>query len=346
MKNSEKSILVVGAGLSGVSVSVQLLQAGAKVTLIDNGINHSSRIAAGLINPLVFRRMTKSWRADEFIHYLKTFYRELQKATSQSFFHPMPVRRLFATEQEHDLWLEKQRSPQFEQYMHPLSEEDYNYSEGKNPHGSGRVKETFCINVAAFFNATQLWIKKNGVILFEEFDTSTLEKLHYKGVKYDEIVFCQGYLNPSNKWFGALPIEQTKGELLTIKSELLPEDVSLNRKSFVLPIGKQTFKVGSNYAWNDPTTHVTEQAKREILHNLSFITDDTIIQIDQEAGVRPTTRNRRPLIGTHPEHKNYHIFNGLGAKGYMLAPLLSKEFVDHILKGAPLNTEVDIKRHF
>ena len=346
MEHSEKSILVVGAGLSGVCVSVQSLRAGARVTLVDNGINHSSRIAAGLINPLVFRRMTKSWRADEFINYLKTFYSTLEKDTSQSFFHPMPVRRLFSSAQEHDLWLEKQNTPQFNPYMHPVSDEDYNYSEGKNPYGSGRMKETFCISIAEFFDAVLSWIKRHGVILSEEFDASNLKELHYKGVTYDEVVFCQGYLNPSNKWFGTLPIEQTKGELLTIKSELLPEDVSLNRKSFVLPMGQHTFKVGSTYGWNDATTHITEEAKREILHNLSFITDDKIVPIGQEAGVRPTTRNRRPLLGTHPEFKNYHIFNGLGAKGYMLAPLLSKEFVNYLLEGTPLNTEVDIKKHF
>lgn len=346
MKKKKKSVLVVGAGLSGVCVSVQLLKVGAEVTLIDNGINHCSKIAAGLINPLVFRRMTKSWRADEFIPYLKKFYSALEKETSQTFFHAMPVRRLFSSQQEHDLWVKKQSTLQFKQYMHTLCDEDYDYSEVKNPHGSGRVKETFAVDVSSFFDAVPRWIEQKGTVLSEDFETSNIRGLHYKGVLYDDIVFCQGYLNASNKWFGKLPIEQTKGELLTIKSQLFPQDVSLNRKSFVLPMGKQLFKVGSNYAWNDDTIHITEGAKKEILNNLAFITDETLITVNQQAGVRPTTRNRRPIIGTHPEFHNYHVFNGMGAKGYMIAPLLSREFADHLINGAPLNTEVDIKRFF
>jgi len=36
--------------------------------------------------------------------------------------------------------------------------------------------------------------------------------------------------------------------------------------------------------------------------------------------------------------------NGLGTKGYMIAPLIAKELCDHLLYGKPLNPEVDLKR--
>ena len=73
MSNPRK-ILVVGAGLSGVSVSIQLLRKGADLVLIDNGKNASSIIAAGIMNPLVFRRMTKGWRVDDFVPSSVKFY--------------------------------------------------------------------------------------------------------------------------------------------------------------------------------------------------------------------------------------------------------------------------------
>ena len=72
--------LIVGAGLSGITVAIQLIRKGANVTLIDNGINFSSHVAAGMINPFVFRRMTKSWRVDDFIPNLKAFYRGMEKS--------------------------------------------------------------------------------------------------------------------------------------------------------------------------------------------------------------------------------------------------------------------------
>lgn len=342
----KRKILVVGAGLSGVSVSIQLIRKGVDVTLIDNGINYSSIVAAGMINPLVFRRMTKSWRVNDFIPYLKSFYRELEVETSSSFFHAIPVRRLFSSEQERDFWFKKQEQEDFFDFMHKVSPEDFSFDQAKNPFGSGRVKETYYVDVNSFFSNLKPWIQSRGTILFEEFQSEKLEGSIYKGVEYDDVVFCEGYLLKENPWFGELPLDQTKGQTLIVETKSIPENISLNRKCFMLPLGNHQFKIGSTYEWNDPTTHVTEEGKKEILNNLSYITDDEVTVIDQEAGIRPTTRDRRPLLGTHHTINNYHVFNGLGAKGYMLAPLIAKEFVAYLVSGVALDKEVDIKRYY
>ena len=346
MIKDQKKILIVGAGLSGISVATQLIKNDIAVTLIDNDINFSSRIAAGMINPLVFRRMTKSWRVDEFIPFLKGFYSALEATTDSTFLFTVPIRRLFSSEQERDFWLEKETRADFEPYMHKVTADDSRYAGAKNPFGSARLKETYYVEVDSFLTNMKRWIKEQGKIIHEQFDYSALVENTYKGVIYDEIVFCLGYLNKECPLFGELPLDQTKGQTLTIKSQTLPEDLSLNRKCFMLPKGNQTFKIGSTYEWNDPSTHVTSEAKEELLKNLSYIIDETVEVLNQEAGIRPTTRDRRPLVGTHKTHKNYHIFNGLGAKGYMLAPLISKEFVGYLLNGDALDPEVDINRYY
>jgi hypothetical protein len=110
-----------------------LIKNGAEPTLIDNGINFSSRIAAGLINPLVFRRMTKSWRVDEFIPFLKDFYKELEGITDSKFFFKVPIRRLFSSEQERGFWIEKEALSSFKPYMHRINAADMQYSEAKKP---------------------------------------------------------------------------------------------------------------------------------------------------------------------------------------------------------------------
>ncbi len=340
----KKSILIVGAGLSGLCVSLQLQNRDCEITLVDNQINFSSRIAVGMINPLVFRRMTKSWRVDDFLPYLKIFYTELEKATSSHFFYPVPIRRLFSSEQERDFWLKKQKRDDFETYMNEVTSADYEYNGGKNPFGSGRVNETFFLDVDLFYQKVIGKIKKKGRVLNEEFDYSQLTGNNYKGVDYDDIIFCQGYLNKDNPFFNYLPIDPTKGQVLTIQSNTLPEDVSLNRKCFILPKGNQHFKVGSTYEWHNTSTHITEASKQHILNNLSYIIDEKVEVVEQIAGVRPTVKDRRPVIGTHTKYKNYHIFNGLGAKGYMLAPLLSLEFVEYLLDGKKLDSEIDISR--
>ena len=72
------SILIVGAGIAGTSLAQQLLEKKQQVTLIDSGQNNSTAIAAGIINPIVFRRMNKSWRVDDFLQEAIAYYKNLE----------------------------------------------------------------------------------------------------------------------------------------------------------------------------------------------------------------------------------------------------------------------------
>ena len=62
------------------------------------------------------------------------------------------------------------------------------------------------------------------------------------------------------------------------------------------------------------------------------------------AGIRPTMLDRRPVLGRHPEYPSLYVYNGLGTKGYMLAPLLSKEMADFILTETAVDKEVSLGR--
>lgn len=342
--SDKHKFLIVGAGLSGLSVAVQLIRKGKAVTIVDNQSNICSRIAAGMINPLVFRRMTKSWRLDEFMPYLIEFYRDLEKEVGSAFFHPVKIRRMFSNDHERDLWLKKEEYEEFKPYMHPVTKEDLSYDKALNPFGSGRVKSSFYVDTPVFLDVVLSWVEESGTVIREQFDYSSLIDTTYGGEHYDAVVFCEGHLAKDNPWFKDVNLDQTKGELLTIKSMSMPEDESVNRKCFVLPIGNHLFKVGSTHDWNNPTTHITKEGREEILKNLSYITNEKVEVVEQFAGVRPTVVDRRPLIGAHPDKKDYYIFNGLGTKGYMLAPLLSLEFIEYLLDEKPLDKEVDVKR--
>ncbi len=61
-------------------------------------------------------------------------------------------------------------------------------------------------------------------------------------------------------------------------------------------------------------------------------------------GFRPTVKDRRPILGNHPEHQNYFIYNGLGARGILNGCYFSKELYEHIENGKELMAEVDLKR--
>jgi len=90
-----KKALIVGAGLAGTCLAHQLISKGIDITLLDQGSNHSSAIAAGMVNPMVFRRMNKSWRLDEFLPEAQAFYQEIERLLNTKFYHPVVIRRFF-----------------------------------------------------------------------------------------------------------------------------------------------------------------------------------------------------------------------------------------------------------
>ena len=342
----KKHFLIVGGGVGGLFVAKKLCDAGHAFTLIDNAENKSSAVAAGLINPLVFRRMTLSWRTDEFIPKAVEEYRSIEQETGSSFFHSLNIRRLFSSEQERQFWIDKHKLPEFSPYMNPLTDEDVTYAKAKNDFGTGRVKQAFYVDTVTFIAKAKEWLATKGEVVKEQLNYADIDPVlaSFKGKSYSGIIFCEGVYVRENPWFNFLPISSTKGEVLTISSNELPEHESLNRKCFVLPLGEKSFKVGSTYVWNTYDDKVTEEGRKQLQENLKYITDSSCEIINQQAGMRPTTVDRRPFIGKHPEFDKLFVLNGLGTKGYLLAPLLSAELCSWLDGKSELHPEVTLDR--
>ena len=339
-------ILIVGGGIAGLSTAIQLMEKGVSFTLIDQGNNNSTRTAAGMINPIVFRRTTKSWRVDEFMPYLIKFYLNIEKVTTHSFLHPLKLRRIFSSEQERNEWLKKQLNTEYQPYLEEVTREDDGYDLVNTEYGTGRVKQCYWVDSETFMMASKQLISSENNIIQERFQHEEYNpKLKiYKGDFYDKVIFCEGSDVKLNPLFAYLDIRSTKGQLLTISASDIPEVESFNRKCFVLPIGNEQFKIGSTYEWNATDTLPTNEGKQVILDNFQVLTKKTPEILEHTAGIRPTTFDRRPFIGEHAEFKGNFIFNGLGTKGYMIAPLLSEELINHILHGSELHSEVLIER--
>jgi glycine/D-amino acid oxidase-like deaminating enzyme len=339
-------VLIVGGGIAGMSIALNLLNRGISITVIDQGENKSTSVATGLINPIVFRRTTKSWRADDFIPYQEKFYRELEIKTSSQFFNPLVIRRIFSSEQERNDWEKKQERTDYQHYLNKISTKDNEYNLVPCPFGSARVKNCFWVDSLKFMVAGKQLIEQHGTWKTEPFNQSFFNATDkkYKENSYSHVIFCEGYEVKNNPLFNTLAISPTKGQVLTIKSKLIPEDESLNRKCFVLPLGENQFKIGSTYEWDAQDSSITEEGKNLILENLSVLLDDKPQIIGQEAGIRPTTIDRRPFMGEHSKYKGNFVFNGLGTKGYMIAPLLANELTAFLLDGAELDPEVAVYR--
>ncbi len=341
-----KKALIFGAGLAGTCLAHRLLSQGIEVKIIDNGSNHSSAVAAGMVNPMVFRRMNKSWRLDEFLPEAQAFYLEIEHLLQTKFYHPIVIRRFFSSDEERESWQSRSADQAYQPYLEKLTPSDLEHTAAHNTFGSGRVKSAFWVDAAKWVKHHLDYFKQLGYLVQHEFDAQLWDPMvrKYNGETYDFVVFCMGYTQKNESTFSYLPLQQTKGQTLLIESEILQQTESLNRKCFVLPYGKGRFRVGATYEFNNPTLHVTEEARTTLLDHLAALGAYQPNVVEQAAGIRPTVLDRRPLMGKHPIYDGVFIFNGLGTKGYMMAPTLARELVAHMLENKPLHPETNISR--
>ena len=152
------------------------------------------------------------------------------------------------------------------------------------------------------------------------------------------------YRLTQNPYFNYLRVKPSHGDILIIQSDELPEREILNRKIWVQPLRGGCFKLGATYNWEMTAEEITASGKAELIENFEAITNCNYKITDQQAGLRPTVPDRRPYLGTHPEHENLHVFNGLGTKGVMLAPFFANHLLNHLLDKQPLMDEVNIDR--
>jgi glycine/D-amino acid oxidase-like deaminating enzyme len=168
--------------------------------------------------------------------------------------------------------------------------------------------------------------------------------VEYKGHWAQRIIFCEGQYTQQNPYWNHLPFNPAKGEILTIRAENLPTDAIVSKGIFVLPLGNHTYKIGSTYYWDDKEEQPTERGRSELTQKLEEVITVPYEVIDHKAALRPTVTDRRPLIGLHPQYPSIGIFNGLGTRGVLLAPYFARHFMQHLLDGEELNSEVNVGR--
>jgi len=104
--------------------------------------------------------------------------------------------------------------------------------------------------------------------------------------------------------------------------------------------------VGATYNWLDLTDTITEEAKNTLIEKINILIPFPYKIINQQAGVRPATIDRRPVIGMHPINKSIGMFNGFGTKSVMLAPYFAKHFCNFMFLNQELFLDVDVKRFY
>ncbi len=339
--------IVVGCGLAGISFVKTALKNNKSVLVFDNQSQNSSTIAAGIYNPVILKRFTTFTGAQEQLIVSNSFYTDIENSLNQKLDYKIPVYRKFFSIEEQNNWFAASDKISLKDFLSKniISTKD-NHIDA--PYGYGEVLQTGFVDTKLLLDSYKTFLIEKNFYLNEQFNYKAVnfetDYICYKNLKAKHIVFAEGFGMHLNPFFNNLPLDGTKGEVLVIKAPNLKFNFILNASVYIVPLGNDIFKVGATYEWGDKSQNPTEKGKNELIENIKkFLTCDFEI-VEHLAGIRPTVKDRKPLLGTHHEHKNIHIFNGLGTRGVMQGPYLAEILYNYIEKGIPLDNDVSIAR--
>lgn len=339
--------LVVGLGLAGMAFCEQLEAHGKTYKVISDASQTSSVVAGGMYNPVILKRFTPAWNAASQLQIAIPFYEGLEKKLQVALDVKVPIYRKFASVEEQNMWFEASDKPQLSPFLKTTVHPNQNKSIDA-AFGYGEVLQTGRIDTEALLKGYQHYLEVKDIFRGETFQFSTLkiedDGITYNDIKAKRIVFCTGFGLKENPYFNYLPLNGTKGELLTIKAPLLKEEHVIKSSVFIIPLGNDLYKVGATYNWDDKSNTPTDAAKDELLSKLDTFLKCPYEVVQHVAGIRPTVKDRKPLVGQHPEYANLYILNGLGTRGALIAPTAAQQLYQYIEEQVALPAEVDINR--
>ncbi|MDF2157144.1 FAD-dependent oxidoreductase [Algoriphagus sp. CAU 1675] len=344
----EIDFLLIGQGLAGTALGYRLKKAGKKIRIYDRGDqNQSSRIAAGLFNPVTGRKMVKTWNADLLFPEIIPFYKELEDLTGQEFLREQSIYRPFISIEEQNEWMGNSADPSFQIYLKKIVQ-DSQSPELNDPYGGVILKNSGWLDINPMLDAMGEYFGED--LVPDKFEEDGLHFRdgfwEYKGIQAKALVYCNGNAAKQSRFFGFLPFAPVKGEILELRQDYCP-DYIVNRGVFRVHLGNGIHRVGSTYTWHDLDQGPTESAKNELLERLSGLVNLPVKELlSQKTGIRPATRDRKPFLGKHPTEQSVYIFNGFGAKGVSLIPFYSKMMFRFLVEFQPIEDEVNITRYF
>ena len=342
-----KDFIIVGAGLAGICFAETAFINNKSFTVISDSSYNSSHVAAGIYNPVILKRFSLPQDSKEHLDYMKPFYKAIEERLQIKFDFEIQVYRKFASVEEQNNWFEAADKPALEPFLSTqIIHKKYDFL--PSPFGFGEVLHTGYVDTNVLINGYHVFLNGNNNFSTDSFNYNDLilheDHVEYQNIKAKHIIFAEGYGLHANPYFNYLPLDGTKGELLVIKAPQLQLDVAVNAGVFILPMGDDIYKVGATYEWYDKSATPTEAGRKELIEKLNEVITCNYEIVEHLAGIRPTTKDRKSLIGTHNIHKNVHLLNGLGTRGVMLGPAMAKLLYNFIENGTPVAREINVSR--
>jgi len=345
MKNVD--YIIVGLGIAGISFCEQLYKHNKSFVVVDKGFDASTAVSGGVINPVVLKRFTIGDDSKKYLETTIPFYNEISVKLKETIFIDLPVLRIFNSIEEQNNWMVAGDKKELETFLSSEIIKNSN-SAIKAPFGFGKVNGTGKIFPSKLLSLYGKFLQKQNKLLCEIFEydnvSETNNKIHYKDISASKIVFTEGASAVKNPFFPKEFLQENKGEYILIKAPTLKVREILKGPMFIIPLGDNLYKVGATYNREDDSREITDMAKNQIIEKLKKMILCDFEVVDQVAGIRPTVKDRKPLLGNLSESNLKVFFNGLGTRGLLMAPLLSAQLYDYLENNIALPRDININR--
>lgn len=343
--NKNIDYIIVGAGLAGLTLAHIFEENDIDYIVYENDSQNSSSIAGGLYNPVVLKRFTPIWNAKEQIEYSIPFYKKIEKKLNSNFLHELDLlRKIYSIEEQNNWYLAADKIGLKEYLNTELIKLENQYIE--NPFKMGKVNYTGVLQSNDYLSKSKDFLKDKIINETLEYDKiiSNDNSVSYNNHTAKKIIFCEGYGVNKNPFFNNMPVDGTKGEIITIYAPKLQLKNIINSSIFIAPLENNLYRVGATYNWNDKDIIPTQEAKKELIQQVKDLIQCDFEVIKHDAGIRPTVKDRKPILGLHHENKRLVLFNGLGTRGVLFAPYLANILFNYLENNIELNIEININR--
>ncbi len=316
---------IVGQGLAGTCLAWALWRRGEKFTLIDRGAGGSSRVAAGMVNPITGKNFEPSWRIAEFLPEALEFYADVEMRIGRKLWHPFPVLRLAGSDKEWRKIVSKLDAPDVARWLAGEVAAPAGWIGAVEVCGGGRL------DTRAFMDGSREFFDSLGCYRLGEVSPEEI-------TPHD--IRCEGAAGLLAGIYG--PHRCAKGEILMVRAAGWDETrIRIGAGGWLVPQGGGVFKVGATYDWDELDELPTAKGRLRVEEIAGRLGGEAFEVVGHEAGVRPILRRSQPLIG--PLDRGGWMFNALGSKGSLYAPGMATRLARWLLDGTAPEPEVDFR---
>jgi glycine oxidase len=326
----QTNTIVVGQGIAGSLVAFMLHQQKIPFIVIDAGYqNTASKIAAGMFTPISGKRNTIDPLMIEKIPFAINIYQQIEQLIGRTILHTQNIYHVLESIKQKEELVDKSKIEEFKKYIIANPE---NLPGIKQENGAVEITNSGWVDCPLFIHSFNNWLKQKDAFIQENFNYNELhidnKNLGYKNIQFKNIIFCEGYRATKNPFFKNENIIPCKGDILTIEHDNSFNHIIKKNACYLIQSGKNTFKAGSTYQWNNNSETLEESDKKEITTKVNAMLERDYTITNHQTGIRPTTKNREVIAKQHAQYPNLYLLNGLGTKGVIQGPW----WAGHIVK--------------